>query len=89
MRAQGRLDNGVACSDEIKTRGHHVPARVQARLIESFEKYDIAHAPLRIADLGQTDFLLLIDVRRFRITVDGTVGEDRRQERQSRRGAAV
>ena len=30
----------------------------------------IAHAPLRTADVGQTDFQLLIDVRRFRIAVD-------------------
>jgi len=39
-------------------------------LIESFENYDIAHAPLRVADLGQTDFQLLVDVRRFRIVTD-------------------
>ena len=31
---------------------------------------DLAHAPLRAADVGQTDFQLLIDVRRFRITTD-------------------
>jgi len=49
-----------------------LPKLVQARLIESFENYDIAHAPLRVADLGQTDFQLLIDVRRFRIAVDST-----------------
>jgi phospholipid/cholesterol/gamma-HCH transport system substrate-binding protein len=42
---------------------------VQARLIESFENYDIAHAPLRTADNSQTDFQLLIDVRRFQIAV--------------------
>ena len=44
-----------------------IPKLLQARLIESFENYDIAHAPLRAADIGQTDFQLLIDVRRFRI----------------------
>jgi phospholipid/cholesterol/gamma-HCH transport system substrate-binding protein len=49
-----------------------IPKLVQARLIESFENHDIAHAPLRVADLGQTDFQLLIDVRRFRIAVDST-----------------
>jgi phospholipid/cholesterol/gamma-HCH transport system substrate-binding protein len=48
-----------------------LPKLVQARLIESFENYDIAHAPLRV-DLGQTDFQLLIDVRRFRIAVNST-----------------
>jgi phospholipid/cholesterol/gamma-HCH transport system substrate-binding protein len=53
-----------------------IPKLLQARLIESFENYDIAHAPLRIADVGQTDFQLLIDVRRFRIATDsGPVAE--------------
>jgi phospholipid/cholesterol/gamma-HCH transport system substrate-binding protein len=47
-----------------------LPKLIQARLIESFENYDLAHAPLRVADAGQTDFQLLIDVRRFRIAVD-------------------
>jgi phospholipid/cholesterol/gamma-HCH transport system substrate-binding protein len=47
-----------------------IPKLLQARLIEGFENYDIAHAPLRIADVGQTDFQLLIDVRRFRIATD-------------------
>ena len=44
-----------------------IPRLLQARLIESFENYDIAHAPLRAADVGQTDFQLLIDVRHFRV----------------------
>jgi phospholipid/cholesterol/gamma-HCH transport system substrate-binding protein len=47
-----------------------LPKLIQARLIESFENYDLAHAPLRVADLGQPEFQLLIDVRRFRITTD-------------------
>ncbi len=47
-----------------------IPKLLQARLIESFENYDIAHAPLRVADIGQADFQLLIDVRRFRIATD-------------------
>ena len=47
-----------------------LPKLVQARLIESFENYDIAHAPLRTTDLGQAEFQLLIDLRRFRIAVD-------------------
>ncbi|MFZ2159525.1 MAG: MlaD family protein [Bradyrhizobium sp.] len=49
-----------------------IPKLLQARLIESFENYDIAHAPLRTSDIGQTDFQLLIDVRRFRIAVDAS-----------------
>jgi phospholipid/cholesterol/gamma-HCH transport system substrate-binding protein len=47
-----------------------IPKLLQARLLESFENYDIAQAPLRGADVGQTDFQLLIDIRRFRIAVD-------------------
>jgi phospholipid/cholesterol/gamma-HCH transport system substrate-binding protein len=47
-----------------------IPKMLQARLIESFENYDIAHAPLRTADIGQADDQLLIDVRHFRIAVD-------------------
>jgi phospholipid/cholesterol/gamma-HCH transport system substrate-binding protein len=47
-----------------------IPKLLQARFIESFENYDIAHAPMRTTDVGQTDFQLLIDVRRFRIAVD-------------------
>ena len=30
----------------------------------------LAHAPLRMADVGQTEFQLVIDVRRFRVAVD-------------------
>ncbi|MBC9876273.1 MCE family protein [Bradyrhizobium sp. INPA01-394B] len=48
-----------------------IPKLVQARLIDSFENYDIAHAPLRSTDLGQADYQLLIDIRRFRIATDG------------------
>jgi phospholipid/cholesterol/gamma-HCH transport system substrate-binding protein len=47
-----------------------IPKLLQARLIESFENYDMAHAPLRNADIGQADYQLLVDVRRFRIEVD-------------------
>jgi phospholipid/cholesterol/gamma-HCH transport system substrate-binding protein len=47
-----------------------IPKLLQARLIESFENYDIAHAPLRAADIGQTDFQLVIDVRRFQVQTD-------------------
>jgi phospholipid/cholesterol/gamma-HCH transport system substrate-binding protein len=47
-----------------------IPKLLQARLIESFENYDIAHAPLRGADIGQADNQLVIDVRRFQIAVD-------------------
>jgi phospholipid/cholesterol/gamma-HCH transport system substrate-binding protein len=49
-----------------------IPKLLQARLIDSFENYDIAHAPLRATDIGQADYQLLIDVRRFRIATEGT-----------------
>jgi phospholipid/cholesterol/gamma-HCH transport system substrate-binding protein len=53
-----------------------IPKLLQARLIDCFENYDIAHAPLRTADVGQTDFQLLIDVRRFRIATDSAPTAD-------------
>ncbi|HWW46941.1 MAG TPA: ABC-type transport auxiliary lipoprotein family protein [Xanthobacteraceae bacterium] len=48
-----------------------IPKLLQARLIESFENYDIAHAPLRPLDTQQQpDYQLLIDVRRFEISTE-------------------
>ncbi len=73
-----------------------LPKLIQARLIESFENYDIAHAPLRTADIGQTEFQLadrcqaVPHCRRIRAgSRDRLVGADRRQERQGHRLAAV
>jgi len=48
-----------------------IPKLLQARLLDSFENYDIAHAPLRAADVGQADYQLLLDVRRFGIVAEG------------------
>lgn len=48
-----------------------IPKLLQARLIDSFENYDIAHAPLRAPDIGQAGNQLLIDIRRFRIATEG------------------
>ncbi len=48
----------------------NIPKLLQARLIDSFENYDLAHAPLHAADVGQADFQIVIDVRRFQIAVD-------------------
>jgi phospholipid/cholesterol/gamma-HCH transport system substrate-binding protein len=53
-----------------------IPKLLQARLIESFENYDIAHAPLRTTDIGQTDFQLLVDVRHFRIATDPEIAAE-------------
>ncbi|KIZ39590.1 MULTISPECIES: ABC-type transport auxiliary lipoprotein family protein [Rhodopseudomonas] len=49
-----------------------VPKMVQAKLIQSFENYDIAHAPTRPLDSVQADDQLLIDIRNF--AVDGEPG---------------
>lgn len=48
-----------------------IPKLVQARLIDSFENYDMAHAPLRASDIGQADDQILIDIRRFGIATEG------------------
>jgi phospholipid/cholesterol/gamma-HCH transport system substrate-binding protein len=47
-----------------------IPKLLQAKLIESFENYDIAHAPLRSMDGLEADYQLLIDVRSFEIKSD-------------------
>lgn len=44
-----------------------IPRLLQARLIQSFENYDIAHAPLRSADGAEVDYQLLIDIREFQV----------------------
>jgi phospholipid/cholesterol/gamma-HCH transport system substrate-binding protein len=43
---------------------------LQAKLIQSFENYDIAHAPLRPVDGLDVDDQLLIDIRTFDIKTD-------------------
>jgi phospholipid/cholesterol/gamma-HCH transport system substrate-binding protein len=49
-----------------------IPRLLQARLIQSFENYDIAHAPLRSADGVEVDYQLLIDIREFQVTAGPT-----------------
>ena len=44
-----------------------LPVLVQAKLLQSFENYDIAHAPLRGDALSEDGTRLLIDLRRFEI----------------------
>ncbi len=53
-----------------------IPKLLQARLLESFENYDMAHAPLRSMDGVQADYQLLIDVRRFQITTEPAPAAD-------------
>jgi phospholipid/cholesterol/gamma-HCH transport system substrate-binding protein len=44
-----------------------IPRLLQARLIQSFENYDIAHAPLRNSDGAEADYQLVIDIREFQV----------------------
>jgi phospholipid/cholesterol/gamma-HCH transport system substrate-binding protein len=48
-----------------------IPKLLQAKLIQSFENYDIAHAPLRANDSVPADYQLLLDVRSFQLTGQG------------------
>lgn len=48
----------------------NLPKLVQAKLIQSFENYDPAHAPLRSMDGLEADYQLLIDIRSFQVTAD-------------------
>jgi phospholipid/cholesterol/gamma-HCH transport system substrate-binding protein len=47
-----------------------IPKMLQIKLIQSFENYDVAHAPLRAADNPGTNFQLLLDLRSFQINTD-------------------
>jgi phospholipid/cholesterol/gamma-HCH transport system substrate-binding protein len=47
-----------------------IPKMLQVKLIQSFENYDIDHAPLRSVDNPGTTFQLLVDVRSFQINTD-------------------
>jgi len=44
-----------------------IPNLVQAKLLESFENYDVVHAPTRPLDGVTPDFQILIDVRQFSV----------------------
>jgi phospholipid/cholesterol/gamma-HCH transport system substrate-binding protein len=46
-----------------------IPKMLQVKLIQSFENYDVAHAPLR-SDSPGANFQLLVDVRSFQINTD-------------------
>ena len=48
--------------------GDSLPALIQAKLLQSFENYDIAHAPLRADNLNAEGLRLLIDLRQFDIS---------------------
>ncbi|NEW88016.1 MCE family protein [Rhodopseudomonas sp. WA056] len=44
-----------------------IPKMLQEKLIQSFENYDIAHAPMRPNDAVQPDYQLLTDIRSFQV----------------------
>ena len=46
-----------------------LPALVQEKLLQSFDNYDITHAPLRGDSLSEGNARLLIDLRQFEIAV--------------------
>jgi phospholipid/cholesterol/gamma-HCH transport system substrate-binding protein len=47
-----------------------LPALVQAKLLQSFENYDIAHAPLRADNLSEGGMRLAIDLRQFEVVLE-------------------
>ncbi|RYG59482.1 MCE family protein, partial [bacterium] len=53
-----------------------IPKMLQIKLIQSFENYDIAHAPLRSADGPGSNFQLVIDLRSFQISTDSELRAD-------------
>ncbi|MBI3699768.1 MAG: MCE family protein [Afipia sp.] len=46
-----------------------LPKLTQEKFIQSFENYDLAHAPLRASDASKADFQLQLDIRAFQITL--------------------
>ena len=47
-----------------------IPKMLQIKLIQSFENYDLAHAPLRSNDNPTTNSQLVVDLRSFQINTD-------------------
>ena len=45
-----------------------LPKLIQTKLIQSFENYDSAHAPLAALEGSQADYQLIIDIRAFHVT---------------------
>ncbi len=48
-----------------------LPALVQAKLLQSFENYDIAHSPVRADSTDTTGRRLVTDLRKFEISTEG------------------
>ena len=49
-----------------------MPKMLQIKLIQSFENYDIAHAPLRPSDGPATGGQITLDLRRFQINTEAS-----------------
>lgn len=49
-----------------------IPKMLQVKLIQSFENYDVAHAPLRSDNPG-ANFQLLVDIRSFQIDTESAL----------------
>lgn len=47
-----------------------IPKLLQEKLIQSFENFDIAHAPLRGQEGGEGNSQLLIDIRKFAVSAE-------------------
>ncbi len=47
-----------------------LPALIQAKLLQSFENYDIAHAPLRADSLSEGGLRLVTDLRQFEVVLE-------------------
>ena len=47
-----------------------LPALVQARLLQSFENYDITHAPMRADSMSAAGRRLVTDLRQFEISIE-------------------
>ena len=47
-----------------------LPALVQAKLVQSFENYDIAHAPVRADSAASVGTRLVTDLRQFEISIE-------------------
>jgi phospholipid/cholesterol/gamma-HCH transport system substrate-binding protein len=48
----------------------NIPKMLQAKLLQSFENFDIAHAPLRAVEGIDANFQLLIDIRNFSVSAE-------------------
>ena len=46
-----------------------LPKLIQTKLIQSFENYDSAHAPLAALEGSQADYQLIIDIRAFQVNM--------------------